>query len=144
MVESRGPNIKEYPRISPDFMVCNSSPPSCQMCDIKSTSRGNAVAPNRCNSVPCTVRTSRQRSCDRRVGCLLFSMPRIYDLRNGSLDRHKVRCLVPCYGQIGYRAQVLQHPIDKYRYTPITTTKRGRKFKKKGIKKIKKITYKHT
>ncbi len=33
---------------------------------------GNALAPkNRCNSLPCTVRTSRQRSCNQRVGCLL-------------------------------------------------------------------------
>ena len=31
---------------------------------------GNALAPNRRNSLPCTVRTSRQRSCNQRVGCL--------------------------------------------------------------------------
>ncbi len=31
-------------------------------------SRGNALAPNRGNSVPRTVRTSRQRSCNQRVG----------------------------------------------------------------------------
>ena len=42
----------------------------CQMRDINSMSRGNALAPNRHNSVPCTVRTSRQRSCNQRVGCL--------------------------------------------------------------------------
>ena len=31
---------------------------------------GNALALNRRNSLPCTVRTSRQRSCNQRVGCL--------------------------------------------------------------------------
>ncbi len=28
----------------------------------------------------------------------------------------KMRGLVPCCGQDGYRAQVPQHPIDSYRY----------------------------
>ncbi len=42
----------------------------CQMRNINSMSRGNALAPNRCNSVPYTVRTSRQRLCYERVGCL--------------------------------------------------------------------------
>ena len=30
----------------------------------------NALAKNRSNSVPCTVGTSRQKSCNQRVGCL--------------------------------------------------------------------------
>ncbi len=34
------------------------------MRDINSMSRGNALASNRHNSVSCTVRTSRQRSCN--------------------------------------------------------------------------------
>ncbi len=42
----------------------------CQMRNIDSMKRGNALASNRRNSVPCTVRTSRQRSCNQRVGCL--------------------------------------------------------------------------
>ena len=43
------------------------------MRDINSMSRRNTLqAPNRRNSVPCTVRTSRQRSCNQRVGCLLL------------------------------------------------------------------------
>ena len=46
----------------------------CQMCDIKSSSRGIALAPNRHNSVPCTVRTSIQRSCYQRVRCLQWSI----------------------------------------------------------------------
>ena len=33
---------------------------------------GNALAPNRCNLLPCTFRTFRQRSCNRRVVCLLL------------------------------------------------------------------------
>ena len=32
----------------------------------------------------------------------------------GSLDKRKVRGLVSCCGQDGYRAQVLQHPIVSY------------------------------
>ncbi len=34
----------------------------------------------------------------------------------GTLDKRKVRGLFPRCGQYGYRAQVLQHPIDLYRY----------------------------
>ena len=41
-------------------------------------------------------------------------MARIYDLLDGSLDKRKVRGLVPCYGQDGYRAQVQQHPMDTF------------------------------
>ncbi len=37
-------------------------------------------------------------------------LARIYELRDGSLDKRKV-----C-GVDGYRAQVLQDPIDSYRY----------------------------
>ncbi len=49
------------------------------MHDINSTSRGNALALNRHNSLLCLVRTSRQMLCNQRVGCLLRSMARIYD-----------------------------------------------------------------
>ena len=38
------------------------------MRDINSMRRGNTLAPN--NSVPSTVRTPKQRSCNQRVGCL--------------------------------------------------------------------------
>ncbi len=37
----------------------------CQMCGINS--RGNALAINRHNLLPCTFRTSRQRSCNQKV-----------------------------------------------------------------------------
>ena len=49
--------------------------------------------------------------------CLLYSMAWIYDLWDGSLDKRKVRGLVPCCGQDGYLhlAKVPQHPIDLYR-----------------------------
>ncbi len=43
-----------------------------------------------------------------------WSMARINDLWNGSMDQRKVRCLVPCCGQDDYQAQVPQHPIDSY------------------------------
>ncbi len=42
----------------------------CQVRDINCMSRGNALAQNRNNSIPCTVRTSIQRSCNQRVGCM--------------------------------------------------------------------------
>ncbi len=50
--------------------------------------KGNVLAQNRRNSLPCTVKTFRQMSCNQMVGCLLCNM--IYDLKNGSLDKHKV------------------------------------------------------
>ncbi len=44
-----------------------------------------------------------------------WSMARINDLWDGSMDKRKVRSLVPYCGQDGYyRTQVLQHPIDSY------------------------------
>ncbi len=41
---------------------------------------------------------------------------RINDLLDGSMDKRKVRGLVPCCGQDGYRAQVSQRPIDSYNF----------------------------
>ncbi len=51
----------------------------------------------------------------------VFSMAKINDLWDGSLDKRKVRGLVPCWGQDGNRAQVQQHSIDSYRYISILT-----------------------
>ena len=51
-----------------------------------------------------------------RRGCLLCSMSMIYDLWDGSVDKRKVRGLFPYCGQYDYRAQVLQHSIETYRY----------------------------
>ncbi len=59
-------------------------------------------------------------SCNQRIGCLLGSMARIYNLWDGSLNKRNVRGLVPCCGQDGYRAQVPQHPIDIFRYIHIS------------------------
>ncbi len=56
--------------------------------------------------------TSSQDSCNQGVGCLLSSMAKIND---ESLDKLKVRGLVPCCGQDDYRAQIPHHPIDSYR-----------------------------
>ncbi len=64
------------------------------------------VAPSIRNSLPCTLRTSRQRSFNQRISCLLGSMARIYKLWDGSLDKRKVGGLVPYCGQDGYRAKV--------------------------------------
>ncbi len=41
-------------------------------------------------------------------------MAKINDLWDGSMDKGKMRGLVPFCGQVGHRAQVLQHPIDSY------------------------------
>ena len=41
-----------------------------------------------------------------------WSMARINDLWDGSMNKRKERSLVPCCGQNGNRAQVPQHPID--------------------------------
>ncbi len=78
--------------------------------------RGDALAPNRRNSLPCTVRTSRQGSCNHRVSFLLCKMASNYDLWDVSLDKCMLRGLVPCCSQDCYRAQVPKHPIDSYRY----------------------------
>ena len=42
-------------------------------------------------TLPCTVRNSKQRSCNQRVCCLLCIMASIYDLLDGSVDLSKVR-----------------------------------------------------
>ncbi len=49
--------------------------------------RGDALATNRCNSLPCKLRTFRQRSFNQRVGCLLCSMARIYDIWDWSVNQ---------------------------------------------------------
>ena len=43
-----------------------------------------------------------------------WSMARINDICDGSMDQRKVRGQVPCCGQDSYRAQVPQRPIDSY------------------------------
>ncbi len=43
-----------------------------------------------------------------------WSMARINDLWDGSMDKRKVRGHIPCCGQDGYRAQEPQRPIDSY------------------------------
>ncbi len=73
---------------------------------------------NRRNSLPHTARTLRQRSFNQRVGCMLLYVTVLWDW---SLDKRKVRDLVPFCGQNGYRAQVPQQPI--YSYTHLTSIK---------------------
>ncbi len=48
------------------------------------------------------------------LSILCCSLAKINDLWDGFMDQGKVRGLVPCCGQDGYRAQVLQHPKDTY------------------------------
>ena len=50
------------------------------------------------------------------IGLIIcWSMASINDLWDGSMDKRKVLGLGPCCGQDGYRAQVLQRPIDSYK-----------------------------
>ncbi len=65
------------------------------------------------------IRTSGQRSCNNWDSFMLCFNARFSDLFDGSLEKRKVRGLVPCCGQDGYRAQVPQHPIELYRYKHI-------------------------
>ncbi len=62
------------------------APCPCLMLSLEARcwSMGNTLAPKKYNLLPCTVRTSRQWSCNQRVGCRLCSMARIYDLWDGS------------------------------------------------------------
>ncbi len=43
-----------------------------------------------------------------------WSMARINDLWDRHMDQRKVRGLIPCCGQDGYRAQVPRRPIHSY------------------------------
>ncbi len=53
----------------------------CQMLDINI---GDALAQNRRNSLPCTVRTSKQKSCNQKVGCLQYDRDLVpLELPNG-------------------------------------------------------------
>ena len=45
----------------------------CQMHDINTICRVNALAKNRCNSLPCTVRISRQGSGNQQSGLTLLT-----------------------------------------------------------------------
>ena len=72
----------------------------CQMRDINSGVGGKALAQNKRNSLPCTVRTSRQRSCNQRVSCLLYSMARINDPWNVSLEKRKYNNIPQMYAYI--------------------------------------------
>ena len=62
---------------------------------------------------PCTVMTSRQRSCNQRV-VVCWLWPNIYEL--GLWTSARCVGLVPCCVQDGYQAQAPQHLIDTCRY----------------------------
>ena len=82
------------------------------MCDINSMSRVGGMP------WPKTGTTQYHAQLglpdNQRVGCLLCCMAKIYDLWDGTLDKRRVRGLVPCCVQDGYRAQVPQQPIYQY------------------------------
>ena len=83
----------------------------CQIRDIIVLVGGNALAPNRRNSLPCIVWTPDKGCAIKRL-VVCWNMARNNDLWDGSMDKHKVRGLVPCGGQDGYRAQVPQHTYN--------------------------------
>ncbi len=58
----------------------------CQMCNIHSVNRINALAPNRRNSLPCKIRTFRQRLCNYRKVCSVVRISK----GDGSENMHKV------------------------------------------------------
>ncbi len=66
----------------------------CQMRDSNSTSRGIALPPNRNNWLPSTVRTSRRKSCNQRVDCLLCSMAILGYVIYGMVLWTSARCVV--------------------------------------------------
>ncbi len=87
---------------------------------LKSTSRGECHGPKQVQ----LITTQCLTSSTQRVGCLLWSMDRIYDIWDGSLDQAQGTWvgLVPCCAQDSYRAQVTQQPIDTCRYNTIQLT----------------------
>ncbi len=75
-------------------------------CDIKNMRRGNALAQNRRNSLPCSVRSSSPRLCNQRVGVLLCIVVRICKVRISLRTCAGYVSLGPCCGQDGYPGQV--------------------------------------
>ena len=47
-----------------------------------------ALSKKRRNSLPCTVRTSRQSSCNQRVGCLKRLKYKQYDIGQDLIQRY--------------------------------------------------------
>ena len=80
------------------------------MRDINSTSRWESFGPK----TGATHYNAQLGLSDKGCAIVCCSMAKIYELWYRSMDKRKVRGLVPCCGQDGYRAQVLQHSIDSY------------------------------
>ncbi len=73
------------------------------MYDINSIGRGDALTPNRRNSLPCTDRTSDK-------GCAIKELVVCYVVWLGSMKEMGLRTCARCEGQDVYRAQVPQYP----------------------------------
>ena len=54
------------------------------------------------------------KGCAIKGLVVCWSMAKINDLLDGSMDKRKVHSLAPCCGQDGNRPQVPQHAIDSY------------------------------
>ncbi len=85
---------------------------------IDSTSRRECLGLKQAQLINMYSYTFRQRSCNQRLVCLLGSMAMNYDLRDESLDKRKVRCLVPCSGQDGSLASPRRF-IQIHTYKPL-------------------------
>ncbi len=87
------------------------------MRDINSTSMGECLGP-KTGATQYHAQLGLQKKVMLSKGWLsaivCCSMAKINDLCDGSMDKRKVRSLVPCCGQDGNRAQVLQHSIVSY------------------------------
>ncbi len=57
-------------------------------------------------------KTQVVQSRDGLYAIVCCSMAKINDIWVGSVDKRRVRGLVPCCGQDGYRAKVKQLPMD--------------------------------
>ncbi len=78
---------------------------------------GNALAPKQAQFITMHSKDFQIKALQLKVwlsAIVCYSMAKINDLWDWSMDKRKVCSLVPCCGQDGNRAQVLQHPIDSY------------------------------
>ncbi len=60
----------------------------CQMCDIDSISERHVLAQKKRNSLPCPIRTFKQRACNQRVVCA-FNLLSIWHILRKNPNRPK-------------------------------------------------------
>ena len=80
------------------------------MCNTNSTSRGDALAPDRHNSIQCTILPDKSCAIKGLVVCYVVWLGSMKGMGLGTNARFVD--LITCCDQDGYRAQVQQHPIE--------------------------------